>query len=170
MASPHRKGSNIEGILDVKRDKVTVSPLGLDITWGGDSRYWRIDARYVELIQVCWLEVNGSVEMKHLEKSTKYKLEFKIRMKPDAFGWNDSPVYIMAMPGKKAKCIWASVDLSRIKKSEQESSLIPPRLEFTTPGPESFHEDDRMSFGLFEIWKGRWKGGLVIEGVIISRA
>ncbi|KAJ1694963.1 hypothetical protein LUZ63_011661 [Rhynchospora breviuscula] len=168
MTSSHRKGST-EGTNRVRDGgAVHVSPLELDITWGGDGRYWRIDQdrRIAELIQVCWLEVNGSVEMHHLQPNTRYKLEFKIRLKPDAFGWNDSPVYIMAMPGKGTKCIWASADLSKIRKGEQTCS-IPSRLEFTTPS--SSVADDKMSFGLFEIWKGRWKGGLVIEEVVISK-
>ncbi|KAJ4773337.1 Phloem protein 2 [Rhynchospora pubera] len=166
MASSHRKGSG-QGNIEVKGDTVIVNPLALDITWGGDGRYWRIeeDRRIAELIQVCWLEVNGSVEMNKLQPNTRYKLEFKIKLKPDAFGWNDSPVYIMAMPGKGTKCIWASADLSKIRKGDQTSS-IPSRLEFTTPSGVA---DDKISFGLFEIWKGRWKGGLVIEEVVISK-
>ncbi|KAJ1692992.1 hypothetical protein LUZ63_009690 [Rhynchospora breviuscula] len=171
MASPHRKNSSIahEGTSKVG-DEVIVSPLELDIVWGEDSRYWHIDRnrRIAELKQVCWLHVGGRVKMKDLHPDTKYKLEFKIRMKKDAFGWNNSPVYIGVKPGEgnERNGVWASVDLSRIETGEQKISSIPSCLEFTTPSDVA---DGEVSFILLEIWKLGWKGGLVIDEVVISK-
>ncbi|XP_078171802.1 protein PHLOEM PROTEIN 2-LIKE A9-like [Carex rostrata] len=172
--SPHYKGStqpNAQQYIHVNKDgNVTIKPLALDIIWGKDPRYWRIENNTAELVQVSWLEVNGSLDMGKLEASTKYKLEFKVTLKPDAFGWNNSPVYIMARPGKNNSYIWKNTDLSKIKEEQKSSpDLIIPSgstLEFTTPS--SVH-DDKLTFGLFEIWARKWKGGLVIQEVIISK-
>lgn len=130
-----------------------------------ESNY--LNSNIAELVQVSWLEVNGSIDMKRLKAGTRYKLEFKVTLKPDAFGWNNSPVYIMAKPGKNSNYIWKNTDLSKIKDEQKSSTFtIPsvPSLEFAMPSSS----DDKLYFGLFEIWAKKWKGGLVIEEVIIS--
>lgn len=127
-----------------------------------------LNRNIAELVQVSWLEVNGSLDMKRYLKAGKYKLEFKVTLKPDAFGWNNSPVYIMAKPGKNSSYIWKNTDLSKIKEEQKASTFTIPSgstLEFTVPSDH----DDKLTFGLFEIWARKWKGGLVIEEVIISK-
>jgi Phloem protein 2 len=117
------------------------------------------------LKEVSWLEVNGSLDMKYLDPGVKYKLEFVVYLKPDAFGWKDTPAYIMVKPGRQSKYIWKNADLTRMGDSNVIPSTSP--LEFTVPLDHA--ADDKLNFGLFEIWKGSWKGGLVIQNVIISK-
>ncbi|KAJ4774753.1 phloem protein 2-A9 [Rhynchospora pubera] len=148
----------------IEGDQVIVNALALDITHGGDERYWHIDeeSRSAELKRVSWLEVTGSIDMFHLEAEATYKLEFKIRMKPGADGWDECPVYIMVKPGKGKKFIWAKVTLNQ-NEGEQR---IPSDVQFTTPLSTV---DDKVSFALLDVWNQRYKNGLVIEEVVISK-
>ncbi|KAF3320552.1 protein PHLOEM PROTEIN 2-LIKE A9-like protein [Carex littledalei] len=171
--SPHYKGStqpNAEQHVHEKEGTVVIKPLALDIIWGKDSRYWHLDAEknIAELVQVSWLEVNGSLGMKHLKPGTRYKLEFKVMLKPDAFGWNNSPVYIMVKPGKNSNYIWKNTDLSKIKEEQKSSTFTIPSGSFLEFAMTSSSDDDKLTFGLFEIWARKWKGGLVIKEVVIS--
>ncbi|OVA12397.1 Phloem protein 2-like [Macleaya cordata] len=162
-----------------KRDGDThrIQPRGLDIIWGNDPRYWRVptadDPRAMEgrdapleLLQVCWLEVTGSMKLQKFElRPGKYNISFRISMKRDAFGWSGMPIYIMAKIGKKGKYIWRSANLT---SSDNEPFEIPegePLQIEVSPG--SNEEDEELHFGLYEVWKGRWKGGLQIYEAII---
>ena len=120
----------------------------------------------VELLQVSWLEVTGSLDLARLEKGQDYTVSFKLRLKPDAFGWADSPVYLLAKPGKSGPYNWKRSDLSLLKPGEITSVPQNSVLKFTVP--EKFAADDKLLFGMYEIWKGRWKGGLVIHEVVIE--
>lgn len=118
-----------------------------------------------ELVQVCWLEVNGSIGLTAFRPNIDYTLQFKLELKPDAFGWKDSPVYLMVKVGAKGNPIWRSADLSQNKYGE--SFHVPNKnvLNFKWNGD---NKDEKLKFGLYEVWRGRWKGGLKIEEVIIS--
>lgn len=113
---------------------------------------------------MCWLEVNGSYSLKSLHPNTDYALQFKLKLNPDAFGWNENPIYIMAKVGKNGKPNWTSVHLSKNSYG----------VTFSAPNdqnPLKFrfkNGDEELKFGLYEVWSGRWKGGLVIEEVVIS--
>lgn len=125
---------------------------------------YRSDDGPTELLQVCWLEVSGWLEMNKLDKNKKYKVTFKVSMKPDAFGWSGSPVYLMAKVGDN-KFIWKSENLSGVPGMTERS--IPEDLTFTVKDAD-VSADKKLNFGLYEIWRGRWKGGLVIHEVEIS--
>ena len=113
-----------------------------------------------------WLEVTGSLDLGRLEKNKEYKVSFKLKLKPDAFGWADSPVYLMAKPGKSGPYNWKKSDLSQGKPGEVIIVPNNPVLKFKVP--ERPAEGDKLQFGMYEIWRGRWKGGLVIEEVVIE--
>ncbi|RRT38717.1 hypothetical protein B296_00044868 [Ensete ventricosum] len=88
--------------------------------------------------------------------------QFRVRMKADAFGWNGCPVYLMVKDGETSKFKWNKVDLSRLPAGT-EVDIPEPSVEFKPPP-----DDNKVIFGLFEIWRGRWKGGLDILQVIIQ--
>ncbi|KAJ1693207.1 hypothetical protein LUZ63_009905 [Rhynchospora breviuscula] len=152
----------------IEGDQVIVNAFALEITHGGDERYWHIDEerRSAELRRVSWLEVNGSIDMNYLQAEATYKLEYKIRIKPGADGWNECPVYIMVKPGKGKKFIWAKVTLDQNKRGEQR---IPSDVQFTTPSNRDDDDIDKVSFALLDVWNQRYKNGLVIEEVVISK-
>ncbi|RWR85724.1 protein PHLOEM PROTEIN 2-LIKE A9-like protein [Cinnamomum micranthum f. kanehirae] len=145
-----------------------IKPAAMDIIWGADSRYWRLpnsEDGPVELLQVSWLEVTGSLDLKKLEAKT-YNLRFTVSMRPDAFGWKGSPVYFMAKVGE-GKIIWKKADLSELPANSDFK--IPAELKFTVTAKDK-DSTEKLRFGLYEIWRGRWKGGLVIRDVEITPA
>lgn len=115
-----------------------------------------------ELLQVCWLEVTGSYDLNSLTKDREYKVTFTVSTKPDAFGWSDSPVYLMAKVG--GQYTWRKADLSQLKNS-QKIDIPYTASSLTFKVPNSPKAEDKVTFGLYEIWRGRWKGGLLIHGV-----
>lgn len=116
-----------------------------------------------ELLQVSWVEVSGSLELAQLE-GKNYKLCFRVSLQSDAFGWQGSPVYMMVKVGQ-GKQKWKKYDLGT---APQNTTIeIPADLKFEIP--EKDKQVEKLRFGLYEIWRGRWKGGLVIHDVRITR-
>lgn len=109
-----------------------------------------------------WLEVTGKLELSKLEQGRNYKVIFTLLLKTDAFGWNYGPIYFTARPGRTAQYIWRAADLST-KQPEKDFNIEVP---FTAP-PTNPTDKDELLFGIYEIWNGRWKGGLVIKEVSI---
>ena len=58
-----------------------------------------------ELIQVNWLEVTGCIDNINIMKKTSYNIEFIMALMADAFGWSDSPIYLMAKWLEVTGCI-----------------------------------------------------------------
>ncbi|XP_058072037.1 protein PHLOEM PROTEIN 2-LIKE A9-like [Magnolia sinica] len=147
---------------------LVIKPISLDIIWGKDPRYWRLpqsQTDYAELLQVCWLEVSGSVELNQLNPG-KHKISFALSLKPDAFGWAGSPIYLMVKVGSGG-FKWKSYNLSTMGPTDKKR--IPDDFCFEV-GQNDTSGGEKLHFGLYEIWRGRWKGGLLIHEVVISKA
>lgn len=73
---------------------------------------------------------------------------------------------MLAKLGKKGKYSWkrASLDQSR---SGQVFEIPPPDdpLKVTTANDETI---PMLYFGMYEVWSGKWKGGLKIHKVTIK--
>ncbi|ONK65795.1 uncharacterized protein A4U43_C06F1050 [Asparagus officinalis] len=116
----------------------------------------------VELLQVSWLEVTGSLGVDQLPKGQELMFKFNVRLKSDAFGWKNAPVYLSAGFGRA--CSWKKYDLSLLKKETIVEVPQYPRVKVpTNPAP-----GDKIHFGMYEIWTGTWKGGLFIHDVVIE--
>lgn len=109
------------------------------------------------LIQVSWLDVSGMVSV---ERGGVYRVSFEVEMKPDAFGWNGSPVLVMAKLGKKGAYDYREVTLTSNSKIIPDPNPQQKQLDVTVPS--NLSEKD-IYFGLYEVWSGKWKGGLVIK-------
>lgn len=145
-----------------EQSKVRIPPNNLNIVWGNDSRYWRLPSKEdepAELVQVCWLEVTGSCSVK---KSKTYEVGFKVSMTPDAFGWTGCPVYIMAKIGKKGKYTLRRAALEKF--GGQEVNIPEQPLTITVP-PQG---EETLYFGMYEVWSGKWKGGLKIHEAFVN--
>ncbi|XP_059439980.1 protein PHLOEM PROTEIN 2-LIKE A9-like [Corylus avellana] len=145
-----------------------IPPRKLNIVWGNESRYWRLPSDstpYVELIQVSWLEVTGSID---LSAGEQYEVTFKVSLASDAFGWNGCPVYVMAKFGKKGKYTWKRATLDKGTTTAGEVFSIPdPSLKITASGASN--ETTTLYFGLYEVWSGKWKGGLRIHEALVKK-
>ncbi|CAL5186829.1 unnamed protein product [Lathyrus oleraceus] len=142
--------------IDTKVNGYEIGPKGLNIIWGNDLRYWKITQdEYAELIQVSWLEVSGKVSV---ERGKTYNVKFDVEVKANGFGWENTPVLVMAKIGKKGSYQYKEVRLACGK-----AQTIPEdynNLTVTVGGQEN---DLELHFGLYEVWSGKWKGGLIIK-------
>ncbi|XP_020596246.1 protein PHLOEM PROTEIN 2-LIKE A9-like [Phalaenopsis equestris] len=166
----HSKGEISEELViyDQEKGTLTLKPRALDITWGADPTYWKFSSTDptspAELLQVCWLEVKGKAKLSYFVPEKRYAVKFKVELKPDNFGWAKQPVYLMAKIDRSQRS-WKKADLS----------INPPGTKFDVPmnGLLTFRvpkdaDGKVVEFGMYEIWRGRWKGGLVIHEVVIQ--
>ncbi|MQM23277.1 hypothetical protein Taro_056341 [Colocasia esculenta] len=75
-----------------------LSARSLGITWGNDNRYWRWisvpDARFpevAELLDVCWLSIEGSVSCRDLSPETRYGAYLVMRLSSNSYGLDEPP-------------------------------------------------------------------------------
>ncbi|XWS16038.1 hypothetical protein CRYUN_Cryun34aG0051800 [Craigia yunnanensis] len=177
MASkPHHDAERdaIEGDL---QNEFIFKPRAFNIVWGNDSRYWRIPSRsssstqsnnnveqVAELVQVSWLEVTGSVP---LEPPNSYQISFKLSFKGKASGWSGSPVFLMAKVGKKGRYKWKR--LKELENLPSQPTQVPNIDDpFVVEVPKD-QPDTRLYFGLYEVWSGKWKGGLKVHEAIVKK-
>ncbi|KAM4088211.1 hypothetical protein ACB094_07G053500 [Castanea mollissima] len=141
-------------------------PKKLNIIWGNDSRYWRLPTentgRPAELIQVSWLEVTGTYEG---VKGKTYEIGFEVSLTPDAFGWNGCHVYVMAKVGKRGKYSWKRSSLENPKSGNFQ---IPFETLSIKVDDNPSNTDNKIYFGMYEVWSGKWKGGLKIYNAVIK--
>ncbi|BBN70133.1 phloem protein 2-A1 [Prunus dulcis] len=139
----------------------------LDITWSGDTRYWRWaketsgdDFEAAELLNVCWLEVRGKLATTDLSPGTLYEVVFVVKMKTEADGW-DAPVNFKFTPPDGAVTRNTTFKLMEILKDSKDEWKDIPFGEFKAP------ENPRnIEFSLYE-YSRIWKSGLVIKGVAV---
>ncbi|PQQ03818.1 protein PHLOEM PROTEIN 2-LIKE A1 [Prunus yedoensis var. nudiflora] len=138
----------------------------LDITWSGDTRYWRWfketsgdNFEAAELLNVCWLEVRGKLATTVLSPGTLYEVVFVVKMKTKAYGW-DAPVNLKFTPPDGAVPRETKFKLTDLKDSKDQWKDI-PFGEFIAPA-----NPGNIEFSLNE-YGGRWKSGLVIKGVAV---
>lgn len=116
----------------------------------------------VELLQVSWLEVTGSVE--GLRPKKGYNLTFEVKLTADAFGWKDIQVFLMAKVGKKGKYKWKKVKLEQGQKIESPDG----KQLLSIDVPNDTTDMNTLHFGLYEVWSGKWKGGLEIYNAKVT--
>ncbi|XP_060670759.1 lectin [Ziziphus jujuba] len=140
----------------------------LSICWVDDCRYWQwtsvketsdefIDV--AELLNVCWLEINGKFDTAKLSPGILYEVAYVVMLKDPAYGW-EVPVNIrLTLPdGSKQE---NKVNL--MEKVRGQWIKIPVG-EFKTP----VQKHGEIEFSMYEYVDGEWKSGLCIKGVTIQ--
>ncbi|XP_050370430.1 protein PHLOEM PROTEIN 2-LIKE A9-like [Argentina anserina] len=171
MTKPHHPAEKDEITKEGdKSDIYVIKPRGLNIVWGKDERYWKIPDKGctgpLELIQVSWLEVTSSVDS--LESGKAYELTFDVELTSDAFGWKDIQVFLMAKVGKKGKYKWTKVKLNQDQSNKKVT--IPENSKLSIGVVPEDSTDNTLHFGLYEVWSGKWKGGLKIHNAKVTPA
>ncbi|KAK8650316.1 hypothetical protein V6N13_139961 [Hibiscus sabdariffa] len=169
-SKPHHEADN-ENMDKTKvgnKDALIFKPRNLNIVWGNDNRYWRFPSgnnadEPAELVQVSWLEVTGSCILKD---SQNYQISFKLSFKRDASGWSGAPVFLMAKVGKKGKYKWKK--LKDLDKLPQEPTEFPSADDSFIVDGVTRQPDMRLYFGLYEVWSGKWKGGLRVHHATVK--
>ncbi|XP_023519279.1 protein PHLOEM PROTEIN 2-LIKE A9 [Cucurbita pepo subsp. pepo] len=170
-SSPHTNGDP-NAIEKMENQKTLIYPKGFNITWGNDNRYWRLPPQSrtpmkdsaAELLQVSWLEVTCSTD--NVEVGKSYKVGFNLSMTAAAFGWKGCTVYIMAKIGKAGMFVYKKVCLDT---KETNFDMPEEGLVITVKPPTSSPGDNHLYFGMYEVWSGRWKGGLKIHHAFVEK-
>lgn len=119
--------------------------------------------RAAELFQVSWLEVTGCVS--NTEDKKEYEVGFNVSLTPDAFGWSGSPVYILVKRGKEGKFKGHKFTLDTPKENADIKATV-AKLEDGSGNDDD--EKTKVYFGFYEVWRGKWKGGLKIHHAFIQ--
>ncbi|RZC89621.1 hypothetical protein C5167_027163 [Papaver somniferum] len=111
-----------------------------------------------ELVNVCWLEVNGKFDTTKLSPGVKYEILFVVMLKTSACGWG-TPVNLRLVHscGKTQH----HKENLQLKPKSQWIELQVGEFQ-TPPQPSDCKQEKEIQFSLFECEKGNWKGGLVI--------
>ncbi|KAM5587175.1 protein PHLOEM PROTEIN 2-LIKE A9-like [Rosa sericea] len=168
MTKPHYQAEKEEIIKE--GDGCIIKPRGLNIVWGNDERYWKIPAKgsagdndAAELVQVSWLEVTGSVV---LTPGKTYKLNFEVQLLSEAFGWTEIQAFLMTKVGKKGRYTWKRVKVQQ--QAGTDKFLIPKEEDELRIEVPPGNTDNTLQFGLYEVWSGKWKGGLKIYNAQVT--
>ncbi|XP_026437656.1 protein PHLOEM PROTEIN 2-LIKE A1-like isoform X2 [Papaver somniferum] len=146
-------------------------PRDLAITWAEDKQYWQWSSmkesstscemaiEVAELLNVCWLEVNGKLDISKLNPGVKYEVVFVVMLKNSAYGW-EKPVNLrLVHSGSQTQL--RKEDLQKKPKSQWIEVQIG---EFQTPPqPADDKQGKEIQFSLFECENQNWKRGLVIK-------
>ncbi|XP_022142436.1 protein PHLOEM PROTEIN 2-LIKE A1-like isoform X2 [Momordica charantia] len=143
-------------------------PKALSIEWSSDNRYWKWHSKLssnktikiIELLNVCWLEINGKIKESDLSPNTLYEAVFEIKITEDAYGWN-VPVTI-SLTEPDGKIYKNKVTLKEKKKAEWVKI---PIGEFKVVPDKS--GDGEIKFSMYK-YGGHWKRGMILKGIVIE--
>ncbi|CAI0436816.1 unnamed protein product [Linum tenue] len=165
---PHHEGDPSEVEFTVAPTRSWwFKPRAFSIVWGNDDRYWSVPKAGgpAELLQVSWLEVTSIMPSSedNIVAGKKYAISFRLQMKQGAFGWNGCSVCLMCKIGQGGK--YTAKKIKLVDQPETDEEFETEKLEVTVPADAN---DMRLYFGLYEVWSGRWKGGLLIHGARVE--
>ncbi|KAF5199623.1 Phloem protein 2-like a1 [Thalictrum thalictroides] len=166
---------------------------GLSINWVDDERYWawRVfedpeegKLEMAELLKVCWLEVNGSLDPAILSPKTMYEIVYIFKLYEAAYGW-ESPVTLKTrfIDGEEIRKLslqpsfreqWIEVHVGDGEpdiKMRKSSLLTKPRGQWIELVAGEFYTDPAIKkhicFSLCGYEGGKWKSGLLMKGVVL---
>lgn len=156
------------------------SARALSIVWGDDERYWRWapqpDSWFPEgacLENVCWLEVRGELEAVFMPGA--YTVSFRVRFTDAFHGWTRSPVNF-SLSTTDGQHVESQRFLQGVQTNiESRSVRVTPLRQLghwmELDVGEFLVESEmrlKVQFRMMEIQGGRWKRGLVLDGVKIQ--
>ncbi|KAM3694125.1 hypothetical protein ACB098_07G034300 [Castanea mollissima] len=138
----------------------------LVICWSENSQYWKWteekdrsgeDIEVAELLEVCWLDIEGKIQTMNLSLRTVYEVVFVVKIKDKYRNCNDSETLTIILPHSKT--------LTRLENLSKRPSgnwieILVGEFEMS---PENVGE---MTFKL-EQHSNNWKSGLVVKCAII---
>ncbi|KAJ8616106.1 hypothetical protein MRB53_035478 [Persea americana] len=174
-----------EGRMSFSIEKTTgrkcymLSARKLCITWGDTPRYWKWtslpESRFpevAELLSVCWLEISGKIDAHLLSPKTTYKAYLVIKFGEQADGLDFPHAETSVKLGGHA-----SNNVALLQRNETQA--VSNRVDARVPQSRSdgwmeiemgeFFNDEGeegdIEMHLMEVKGGRWKSGLIVEGI-----
>ncbi|VAI62865.1 unnamed protein product [Triticum turgidum subsp. durum] len=175
-----------------------LSARNLFIVWGDTPQYWTWiplqDSRFsegAELVNVCWFEIHGKIHGKMLSQGTTYAAYMVFKMDENSYGLN--------FPAQEASVSSGATNLTRKvclqaddgdedeyeydEEEEEDEDDVSHKENVTFPQKradgwlelelgEFLNEggdDGEVSISLTETKSGRWKSGLIVQGIEIRR-
>ncbi|WVZ91057.1 hypothetical protein U9M48_037279 [Paspalum notatum var. saurae] len=148
----------------------------LHIVWGDDDRYWRMHshphsrfAASMELLEVWWLEIKGSVPQGALPRNTSYDvyLVYKLADEHDGLRWGESCVLVDGVPTFGAIVSFVDQDAVRVDRVAYPVTHSEGWMELRL-GEFSLRDDSStVQVHLSEKTNTYAKKGLIIEGMEI---
>eukprot|EP00268_Persea_americana_P050271 TRINITY_DN5450_c0_g1_i6.p1 TRINITY_DN5450_c0_g1~~TRINITY_DN5450_c0_g1_i6.p1 ORF type:complete len:293 (-),score=52.37 TRINITY_DN5450_c0_g1_i6:282-1160(-) len=170
-----------EGKMSFSIDKMScrkcymLSARKLEIIWGWDPRYWNWtshpESRFhevAELLQVCWLHINGKIDAHILSPKTTYKVYLVIKFSEDALGLNHAETSVKLGSHESNKIVFLleavpdGVD-GRVPQVRSDGWMEIEMGEFFND--EGEEGDVEMTFK--QTKDLGWKSGLIIQGMEI---
>ncbi|GLT37325.1 hypothetical protein SLA2020_116500 [Shorea laevis] len=150
----------------------------LGIMWGDTPLYWGWnylqDSRFrecVELLDVCWFEINGSISTCKLSSMTHYKAYLVFKLAARVYGFRNKPIEAtVRLSGTEGlqRTVFLHADGEDVQNDHQypmergDGWLELELGEFFNEGGE----DDILEMRIFH-YDGSWKRGVIIEGIDI---
>ncbi|KAF8011363.1 hypothetical protein BT93_J1843 [Corymbia citriodora subsp. variegata] len=155
---------------DLNKSCLMVLAKGLHIVWGDSSEYWtwreeeescysvNKKVHIADLVNVCWLEINGKCKTIMLSPRTTYEVTVAIKMSNESQGWQAPVNLSLSLPNGSKQ-----VRSERLDRLEKEK-WIPISIGKFETTPKTIGE---ISFSLMQTEKD-WKSGLSIKGLVFT--
>ncbi|KAK1368111.1 Phloem protein 2-1 [Heracleum sosnowskyi] len=159
---------NLEGLKDKGTCVAALSAKELSIVWGLDSRYWKtveetdpdshqkLDVS--ELIEVCWLQIDGKYNASKLTQGVKYGVYFIVKLNTNV-RMNGKVTLKLTRPDGRTEVTREDLD-----KKPKNTWLGLKVGEFST-NARTRHRNVKFSMNGCD--GTSWKTGLVVIGAVI---
>ncbi|KAH7543401.1 F-box protein PP2-B10 [Ziziphus jujuba] len=157
-----------------------ISARDLLIIWGDTPMYWRWislpEARFpevAELIDVCWFEIRGKIDVRILSPLTTYAAYLVFKFTKSAHGFEQLPVETTfgLVGGERSK---RNVYLDAKRHHRNGNGTYPKKRKDGWLEVElgDFYyggdgQDGELEMRVLEIWRCHWKRGFICEGIEI---
>nr|GME17842.1 putative late blight resistance protein homolog R1B-17 [Ipomoea batatas] len=161
---------------DDRKMSVFLKATSLHIPHADNSRYWRW-ARYsghkvAVLLGVCWLEIKGKLDTRHLHKITSYSayLIFKLRSEPQRLDTAFTSVRYIKDKRSCSENRRCQVFLAK-RRSSEDPGRFPTRrhdgwMEIKLGDFYiSSRNEDEVEMRLWSTENVHWKSGLIVKGI-----
>ncbi|PIA36199.1 hypothetical protein AQUCO_03400246v1 [Aquilegia coerulea] len=148
----------------------------LFIVWGDTPQYWtwqsQSDSRFAEvaqLVNVCWLEIKGTIKTQLLSPKTTYAAYIVVKFADDAYGLDRHPAEVLVGfvgEGGNASDHIVLLDSERASGGQFPSDRGDGWMEVELG--EFYNdqgEDGEVQMTLREVQGGHWKSGLIVQGI-----
>ncbi|XP_031490991.1 F-box protein At2g02240-like [Nymphaea colorata] len=150
---------------------VVLPPKSVWVCWADNSKYWKVSpmqnsrfSQKAELLEVCWLQIQGTFDTAILDKDTTYSLLFFFKHNDRASGLGNGAEVSLSQKDGKTICkrqVHLKPGSSDFIKQDGEEWLA---IEAGTFQPTGITPE--ISFNLLDC-SSNWKSGLVFAGVEI---
>ncbi|KAI6695491.1 hypothetical protein NL676_023201 [Syzygium grande] len=178
---------------------IMLSARALSIAWGDTPMYWSWTcmpnsrfAEVAELIDVCWLEIKGTISSCMLSPGTRYAAYLVFKFAISSYGFEFQSVEVGAgfagdEVGKRERLVYLSRDSNTGRRRTRRRLRSMPPMYAPAEGNGNYPkerrdgwseielgefltkegEDGKVQMSVMETKGGKWKKGLIVEGIEI---